>query len=233
MLRLTSYNIRKAVGLDWRRKPERILDVLSETGAQVAVLQEADRRFGRRHAAVPDTMIQAAGWQVAPLSRQPGGIAWHGNAVLVRGGVEVAEARRIGLAGLEPRGAAIVDLTCGLRVAGVHLGLTPGWRRRQISQVLEELARLDDMPTIIAGDFNEWRASNVTLAALTTHFDLVVPGPSFHASRPTAELDLFALGQGLRVAATGVHDSPLARRASDHLPIWIDLSLAPETAALS
>ena len=48
LLKVASYNIRKAVGLDWRRKPQRVLDVINEIGADVVALQEVDRRFGSR-----------------------------------------------------------------------------------------------------------------------------------------------------------------------------------------
>ena len=47
-MRIVSYNIRKAVGLDRRRDPERILAILREVDADIVVLQEADRRLGRR-----------------------------------------------------------------------------------------------------------------------------------------------------------------------------------------
>ncbi|MEL7014297.1 MAG: endonuclease/exonuclease/phosphatase family protein, partial [Pseudomonadota bacterium] len=47
-MRVTSYNIRKAVGLDWRRDAGRIVDVLGEIDADVVVLQEADKRLGAR-----------------------------------------------------------------------------------------------------------------------------------------------------------------------------------------
>ena len=46
-MRIVSYNIRKAVGLDRRRDPERILAILREVDADIVVLQEADRRLGR------------------------------------------------------------------------------------------------------------------------------------------------------------------------------------------
>ena len=45
MIRVASYNIRKAVGLDRRRDPERILAILNELGADVVALQEADRKL--------------------------------------------------------------------------------------------------------------------------------------------------------------------------------------------
>ena len=56
-LTFASYNIRKAVGLDRRRDPERIMRVLHELDADVIALQEADRRFGRRISALPLRLI--------------------------------------------------------------------------------------------------------------------------------------------------------------------------------
>ena len=45
-------NIRKAIGTDRKRNPQRILDVLSEIGPDIIALQEADKRVGTRGAAV-------------------------------------------------------------------------------------------------------------------------------------------------------------------------------------
>lgn len=45
-LKFASYNIHKAVGLDARRDPDRIITVLREVDADVIALQECDRRFG-------------------------------------------------------------------------------------------------------------------------------------------------------------------------------------------
>ena len=46
MIRVATYNIRKSVGQDWRRRPDRVLAVLSEIDADIVALQEVDRRFG-------------------------------------------------------------------------------------------------------------------------------------------------------------------------------------------
>ena len=48
---VASYNVRKAIGTDRRRNPQRVLDVLHEIDADVVALQEADKRFGGRGAA--------------------------------------------------------------------------------------------------------------------------------------------------------------------------------------
>lgn len=54
---VASYNMRKALGTDRRRNPQRVLDVLHEIDADVVALQEADRRTGGRASAVPHELI--------------------------------------------------------------------------------------------------------------------------------------------------------------------------------
>ena len=58
---IASYNMHKAVGLDRRRDPVRVLDVLREIDADVVALQEADKRFGGRASAVPHELIDSRG----------------------------------------------------------------------------------------------------------------------------------------------------------------------------
>ena len=60
-IKIASYNIHKAVGVDFRRLPERILTVLTEIDADIVALQEADRRFGARLTALPLAMIAEIG----------------------------------------------------------------------------------------------------------------------------------------------------------------------------
>src|SRR5438270_12946107 len=60
-LTVASYNVRKAVGTDRRRDPQRVLDVLHEIDADIVALQEADKRFGGRAAAVPHELIDEHG----------------------------------------------------------------------------------------------------------------------------------------------------------------------------
>jgi endonuclease/exonuclease/phosphatase family metal-dependent hydrolase len=52
-IRIASYNMRKARGLDQQRRPERTLQVINSLGAYVVVLQKADKRLGPRRPALP------------------------------------------------------------------------------------------------------------------------------------------------------------------------------------
>jgi len=122
-MRLTfaSYNIHKGVGLDRRRDPERILNVLNELDADVVALQEADLRFGSRAAVLPRRLLEEHRWHFAALSMKPAGMAWHGNAILVRRGIEIVGAEPIALPVLEPRGAVCAHL----RVQEQETGFLP------------------------------------------------------------------------------------------------------------
>ena len=225
---VASYNIRKAIGLDRRRKPERILDVLAELDADVIALQEADRRFGERVSALPFSLIDGHGaYKHVPVAVRPHSIGWHGNALLVKQHVEILDCGALHLPSIEPRGAVVADLKIGrnkIRVIGCHLDLSGLWRRRQSAAILHHIAAHDDrMPSIIMGDTNEWRPSNGCLRDFGAHHVPAPTGPSYHARMPVGALDRIFVSPELKIIAAGVHASPKSRLASDHLPIWAKL----------
>jgi endonuclease/exonuclease/phosphatase family metal-dependent hydrolase len=225
---VASYNIHKAIGLDRRRKPERILDVLAELDADVIALQEADRRFGERVSALPFSLINDHGaYKAVPVAIRSHSIGWHGNALLVKQNVEILDCAALHLPSIEPRGAVIADLKIGkikLRVVGLHLDLSGLWRRRQAAAILHHLAAQDDrLPAVMMGDTNEWRPSNGCLRDFGAHHIAAQTGPSFHARMPVAALDRIFVSPELKIIEAGVHRSAKSRLASDHLPIWARL----------
>ena len=228
-LGLVSYNIRKAIGADRRRNPARIIEVLAETGADIAVLQEADLRLGERHSALPAGLLAEAGWQVVPVTTSASGIGWHGNAILVSSRVQVVRGERLTLPMLEPRGAVLADLEVDgrpLRVVGTHLDLSGLWRPRQLKALVSHIHDQDEArPTLLTGDFNEWRKEPKGLVHVARHFEHIRPGPSFPARWPVAHLDRMFASTDLAVEAAMVHSSRLAALASDHLPVLARLRL--------
>jgi endonuclease/exonuclease/phosphatase family metal-dependent hydrolase len=105
-IRIASYNVRKARGLDQQRRPERTLQVINSLGADVVVLQEADKRLGSRYPALPRPMVETeTDFDLVEVCANGISIGWHGNAVLVRKGLIVRDIEKLGLPGFEPRGA--------------------------------------------------------------------------------------------------------------------------------
>jgi endonuclease/exonuclease/phosphatase family metal-dependent hydrolase len=228
MIRVASYNMRKAIGTDRRRRPERTIEVLNELGADVVALQEADRRFGSRASALPFEMLAAhSDYVPVEIDNRAGSIGWHGNALLVRKGVEVLEHHLFRLPSLEPRGALLADVRLDgrlLRVVGMHLDLSGLWRRRQAQAILAHLhERAGEPATVLMGDLNEWSTSGGCLRDFAANHAFAPCGYSFHTRRPIASLDRIMVTRDLDILACGTHSTAASRRASDHLPIWAEL----------
>jgi endonuclease/exonuclease/phosphatase family metal-dependent hydrolase len=234
-LTFASYNIHKAVGLDRRRDPDRILAILCEIDADIVALQETDRRFGLREAVLPRHAIASrTPYQLVPLALTADSMGWHGNALLVRQGIDVIAAERIALPTLEPRGAVCAELRVAgrlLRIAGMHLDLSGLRRRRQLRAVIAHLGQAGPergdhrVPTVLMGDFNEWSARGGSLHEFGRAWQVLAPGRSFPARRPLAQLDRIVVSRGWEVLAVGVHHSLLSARGSDHLPVYARLGL--------
>jgi endonuclease/exonuclease/phosphatase family metal-dependent hydrolase len=230
MLRVASYNIRKALGTDRRRAPLRILEVLGEIDADVVALQEADRRFGARLAAFPPGMIEDhTPYTVVDVAARSGSIGWHGNALLVRRGSKIENLARLTLPTLEPRGAVLADLEVDgqpVRIVGMHLDLSGLHRRRQGHAITAAVAEREPRPTILMGDTNEWRPHAGCLIDFAHKFRIAPTGASYHSRRPVGRLDRIMVDHETKIVACGVHTSALAVKASDHLPVWADVELA-------
>ena len=225
-LRIVSWNVRKAVGLDWRRDPARVLAVLRTLAADIVLLQEADRRLPPRPPALPHGLVARAGWTALDADPATPSIGHHGNAVLLGPGLAAEHVEGIELPGLEPRGAVVARVAGRggrVTVAGLHLGLRASDRRRQVLRAAEAAARAGG-PLVLGGDVNEWRPDADALPC-PDGWAWVVPGPSFHADLPRLALDRFLCGPGVAVRGSGVLARALARRASDHLPVWLDVTV--------
>jgi endonuclease/exonuclease/phosphatase family metal-dependent hydrolase len=220
---VASYNIHKCVGTDGRFDPGRIAAVIAELDADVVAIQEADKRFGRRQGLLDlKALEKQTNLSLIPTSEQADGHGWHGNALLLRKG-KVLDMRRLSLPSAEPRGALVVDLDLPagpLRLVAAHLGLLRRSRRWQVRSILDAIGEGPRMPTLLVGDFNEWRPGRKS----SLHELRPVFGPLVHAHFsfpsyfPVIALDRVIGSPGL-VTAMEVHDSDLARVASDHLPL--------------
>lgn len=232
---VASYNVHKAVGGDGRRDPGRTAAVIAEIGADILSLQEVDLRFGNRTGLMDlEALRRDLGLIAVPTESLFDGHGFHGNLLLVRNAL-VEVVHHLHLPGLEPRGALMTDLQIAgqpLRVISAHLGLLPGSRRRQTRALMEKLATLEDRPTLLMGDLNEWRRdAGSSLRPLSERFSSPATAQSFPARFPLFALDrMMSCPQG-ELSEFMAHDTPLARIASDHLPIKARLRLRANTTA--
>ncbi len=228
-LRVATYNIRKAIGQDARRDPERILKVVADLDVDLVALQEADYRFkGRKAIFDPEAILRATGLSVVPMDHDHNGLGWHGNILLAAPRFAVLEAEALNLPALEPRGAVRADFLVDglrLRLVAAHLGLIGIHRRRQATSLLAAAAPDGERATIVMGDFNGWGRARYSLEPLEKSLQEAPCGRSFPSNRPLARLDRIYFSGPLALLGSGVVRSPETRIASDHLPARAEFAL--------
>jgi endonuclease/exonuclease/phosphatase family metal-dependent hydrolase len=239
-MRLLTYNIHKGIGgSDRRYRIERIVDVIAAEEPDFVCLQEVDRnvrrsRFHDQPQLLAERLGAAAHLYQLNCPHQEGG---YGNLVLARWAfrrhalVSLRHGRR------KPRGAQIVvvDTPAGsLKLVNWHLGLAERERRWQVRHLLHhpDFREYEHLPTLIAGDFNDWR-NTLSHHSFHQHRFVQATWPtrrfrSFPAFLAVASLDKVFYRGSLNVHAAHTVRSRLARRASDHLPLVVDFDLLPE-----
>jgi endonuclease/exonuclease/phosphatase family metal-dependent hydrolase len=225
-LTIATYNVHGCVGSDGRRNSERVLAVLRELEADVVALQELEWQ----PAAALDLLAGFArelgcqGVAGPTLLKRDG---HYGNAVLTRLPVRAVNRVDLSVPGREPRGALDLMLEAprgALRVIATHLGLAPAERRHQIRRILAMLAPVRPEPVVLMGDLNEWFLWGRPLRWLRAHFGRAPAPATFPARLPVFALDrIWVEPRNLRTGLA-VHSTPLARGASDHLPVRMTLA---------
>lgn len=236
-MRVLSWNVHSLRGTDGRRDPERIARVIDELRPDLVGLQEVGGELpanGPRDAA--EVLAQLTGMQRAfGPTRLFGGYPY-GNAILSRHPIDVTRTYDLSVPGREPRGCLRADVAVdGARVHffSAHLGLRGRERRRQVAQLLSADILLETAlahPLVLVGDFNSlsnrsavprWLRRQLTDCAHAAGRE----APTFPSAFPLIRLDRAFVDSAFRVLGCEVVRSALARRASDHLPLVVDLEL--------
>jgi endonuclease/exonuclease/phosphatase family metal-dependent hydrolase len=250
-VRLVSWNIHGGIGRDGRRDLSRIAAILCELQADVAALQEvgdAQRPTADADHTLADHASELGrllGWFVAygPTLVRAG--RPYGNAVLSRFPITRARNYDLSIRGREPRGCLRADLEIdpggSLHLFNLHWGLSGGERRKQAAMLLSaDLLRDTALtaPLVVCGDFNMWMPVPGPIARLlrTQLRDVAVitrtRRATWPARLPLLRLDRAYVDSGVQVLAAGV-GAGAAAAASDHLPIWVDLTPLPQSSAAS
>lgn len=238
-LRLASYNVHWCRGLDRRVRPERVLRVLREIGADIIGLQEVlsfpSGSARENQAQYFAEQLEYDHYFVGGNSKRHGGT--FGNVIISRLPILQAKNHDISWEGFEPRGCLRADIDIGqgrlLHLFNLHLGLRARERHRQARALLSDrILGSEDIfgPRIVMGDFNEWRRGAAT-RLLSGEFQCVnlrrmLWRGGFPALLPLLHLDDIYYDPQLRLSRFRVHRSRTALIASDHLPIVVEFALS-------
>jgi endonuclease/exonuclease/phosphatase family metal-dependent hydrolase len=232
-LRVVAYNIHHGEGMDSVVALERIAALIRDKAADIVALQEVDsmttRTGGVNQAAELARLTGLHGVFGSFMPYQGGA---YGMALLARWPFEGVRNVRLP-DGAEPRTAlsAVVTLPGTgqtVRVVGIHFYRTDDERLAQATALSEMLGE-DDVPTLLAGDFNSTPGSEV-MAFLADSWEIVAKGDdrlTFPSYDPVREIDYVLYRPSDRIAVAGRHlvDEPVI---SDHRPVVVDLVIGED-----
>jgi endonuclease/exonuclease/phosphatase family metal-dependent hydrolase len=244
-LRIATYNVHRWQGGNGRSEPDvaRAGYVISELDADVIALQEvlrpfpgagSDRAFGMRDGEDPlGLLCEELELHLAFAVTRQHRLGQLGNAILSRFPITAISVLDISYSRIERRGALaaqVGDDHAGIGVIATHLSLVDRTRHRQVQSLLEHPA-LNSGPAVLLGDMNAWRkckGSQALEASLGLHHNYDWPA-TFPAGRPMLALDRIYTRRADLVEVHH-HDSPAARRASDHLPVVAEVRIGKREA---
>jgi endonuclease/exonuclease/phosphatase family metal-dependent hydrolase len=245
-LRVLTYNIHRAIGVDRRFRPGRIASIIGYYHPDIAMLQEVDEGaprsrgldLGRELAEILGYEHYAIGHNVTLRKGR------YGNATLSRWPI---------------RRERNIDLTVGIRkrrgcqhtridtrpahgkprrveIFNTHLGLSAREREKQLGILVrsKEFNSLPyDVPCIVAGDLNDWRSLLQPLFLDLLGFHSATGGSSrrerairtFPSFFPQGALDRVYFRGPIRLASARRCRLALSRVASDHLPLIVDFQV--------
>jgi endonuclease/exonuclease/phosphatase family metal-dependent hydrolase len=247
-LRIMTYNVHRCRGRDRRWSPERIAEVIAECRPDVVALQELD--VGRVRSGSVDQaelIARALNMDVQFFAALQIMEERYGDAILSRLPSRLIKTGALpalrGVPGLEPRGALWSSIRAGaieVQVINTHLGLLERERAKQLDELLGPawLGHPDcRKPVVLAGDFNATSRSRSYRRLAVRFADAqLAPGASrpratFPTRYPALRIDHVFLDRSIEVLSAKTIRTPLARIASDHLPVVVHLKVRAEKAA--
>ena len=243
MPRIMTYNVHRCVGVDGKLDVGRVAAVIAQCRPDIVALQELDvcrARTGtvdQAHA-IAHRLGMAFHFHAAVQVQEER----YGDAILTTAPLRLIKAAALpgssSIRALEPRGALWLELEIEgrrLQVLNTHLGLVPHEQRAQASALVGADwigggGRRD--PMILLGDFNATPYASTYRTLARTLKDARQLCPAARASRtfpsrfPMLAIDHVFVSKGIRIIQVEAFAAPLARSASDHLPLVVDFSFS-------
>ncbi len=250
-IKVVTYNIHRAIGIDRKFAPERIIEILNALDGDVVLLQEVDEGVPRSNELnLAKVLADACGYEHHALGHnvtlKKGN---YGNATLSRFPIHKQNNIDLTIDNKKKRGCQHTKLRISdsktdlqfLDVFNLHLGLSAKERQKQAGKLYKskEFARIDNhQPCIVGGDFNDWRSMLRALFIIGKDFQCATDRTSMRGSEiamktypsfsPRGGLDRIYYRGKIQCSHVSSTKMRIAKLASDHLPVVATFEIGDE-----
>jgi endonuclease/exonuclease/phosphatase family metal-dependent hydrolase len=245
-IKIVTYNIHRAIGMDRRFRPKRIVEILAHHRPDVALLQEVDEGVPRskgvdlaqelaerleypHYAVGHNVSLRKGRYGNATLSRYP--IVRERNIDLT-----IDTRKRRGCQHATVRVEKMSGHPHQLELFNLHLGLSARERARQVGLLVRsgEFSALETARAcLVGGDFNDWRSllhpifTEILDFRCATQRGFGYNGAirTYPAFSPTGGLDRIYYRGPIRMLSARSCRLRISKMASDHLPIVAEFEL--------
>jgi len=246
LLRVLSYNMHRAIGVDRLFRPDRIAKVIDHHQADIVLLQEVDVGVPRsRNLDLAKEMAEAAGYpHYATGLNVKLYKGKYGNATLSKFPIKYSRNIDLTVGRRKARGClhSTIEVTSStdffqtLEVFNLHLGLSSQERVRQVGLLIHSYefnSMTPGTPCVVGGDLNDWRTrlapiftDILNFKCATNHssgyHNAYLTYPSFS---PTGGLDKIFYRGPIKLIKRRRCWMGITRLASDHLPVIAEFEL--------
>ena len=251
-LRVLSYNMHRAIGVDRRFKPDRIVQIIEHHDADVVLLQEVDVGVPRSRRL--DLAKEVASSAEYPFYETGLNVKLHegmyGNSTLSKHPILKSSNIDLTVGPRKARGClhTIIRLDDGngstqeVDFFNLHLGLSTQERVRQVGLLIqspEYTSLAPDSPCLIAGDLNDWRTLLGPIFTDILDFNCATnhskgyhnPYLTYPSFSPTGGLDKIFYRGPLQLQKRRRCWMKVTKMASDHLPVIAEFQIQPKADA--
>jgi endonuclease/exonuclease/phosphatase family metal-dependent hydrolase len=226
-IRIVSYNIRNARGMDEVVNYDRIADVIRRIDPDCVALQELDSATERSQGKV---VLDELAKRLGMYASYSGSIDYQGGKYGI-GILSKAKPLRkeiVQLPGSEEKRSLLIVELPGYVMCCTHWSLTPSDRLSSIDIINKVTEKYTTKPVFLAGDLNATPQST-EIEELAKSWEMLNDPrqPTFPSDNPRNCIDYIFFKKNpafrIRVIQTGVKKELVA---SDHRPVWVDVQVS-------
>ena len=225
-VRIGSYNIHNAVGMDNKLNFDRIAQVINDMEVEVIAIQELDSATQRSNGLVVLDELAKRTNMVGSYNASiefSGGK--YGNGILTK--EQPLNKEAIALPGREEQRSLLIVEMEEYVFCCTHLSLTEEDRMESMKLIQQHTDKYKEKPVILAGDLNALPSSD-EIQYLSNHWIMLSDSTmgTFPSDNPDRVIDYIFLKNNSRFTPT-VKNAQVVNEpvASDHRPLWVEVNI--------